>query len=122
MAEFQEVMRQWARMCRSTSIHSACPLSHAGFKCDTVPMYEFDRIEKIIMDWAAEHPETRYPTWNEWRLTNFTKSDCAVRPCMFMHCKNHDECKKKTCMNHPIPADIAKKLGIQPITEERVDK
>ena len=45
MAEFQEVMRQWARMCRSMSIHSACPLSHNGFKCDTIPMDGFDSIE-----------------------------------------------------------------------------
>ena len=125
MAEFQEVMRQGKRMCERRDACGSCPIFKAKISCPVV-CYEDDRplvnAERIIMEWAAEHPELRYPTWEEWQSTNFAKSDCAARPCMFMHCKNHDECKKKTCMNHPIPADIANKLGIQPITEERVDK
>lgn len=122
MAEFQEVIKQKLRMCRIFQMCSDCPIYKAGVRCSRTTINNSEKIERVIMDWAAEHPEPRYPTWEEWQSTNFTKSDCAARPCMFMHCKNHDECKKKTCMNHPIPADIAQKLGIQPITEERVDK
>jgi hypothetical protein len=27
------------------------------------------RIEKIVMSWAAEHPEPKYPTWMEYLFT-----------------------------------------------------
>lgn len=113
MAEFQEVMRQRARMCRSMSIIAACPLSHAGFKCDTVPMCEFDRIEKIIMDWAAEHPEPRYPTWEEWYKSNFPNVGHPVCPNYFLKntCDLYKSCDE--CRAQPIPADIAQKLGIK---------
>lgn len=75
------------------------------------------------MDWAAEHPETRYPTWKEWSDSTFPDAYVQIAPCAFMACPIIDKkCSKSECLNIPIPEDIAKKLGIQPITEERVDK
>ena len=74
--------------------------------------------ERIVMDWAAENPEPRYPTWKEWQDTNFPNNDALMRPCIFeseeyFECKLEIDCEK--CMNKPIPADIAEKLGIKPI-------
>jgi hypothetical protein len=79
VAEFQEVMKQWARMCNSvpgkSEYISICSDKESGYIC---PMKDCglcnkplssqtddDRIigERIIMSWAAEHPEPVYPTW-----------------------------------------------------------
>ena len=120
MAEFQEVMRQRKRMCDSNKRCSECALDRIGIRCNYYPVDKLEQIERIIMEWAAEHPEPRYPTWNEWYQEclpdapfkcrrAFMNISCGIRYC--------DE-----CLSEPIPADIAKKLGIQPITEERVDK
>ena len=119
MAEFQEVMRQRARMCKSLgAVCYYCELEGVG--CDGSVLENLDRVERTIMDWAADHPEPRYPTWKEWQEATFPEARNQL-------CINHfaaaAECKGCTaCRSKPIPADIAKKLGIQPITEERVDK
>ena len=58
-----------------------------------------DECEKIIMSWAAEHPEPVYPAWRDWlrdqypMLGPYTMTDI---------------------LESPIPADIAEKLGLQP--------
>ena len=118
MAEFQEVMRQRARMCKSLgAVCYYCELEGVG--CDGSVLENLDRVERTIMDWAADHPEPRYPTWKEWQEATFPEARNQL-------CINHfaqAECKVCTeCRSKPIPADIAQKLGIQPITEERVDK
>ena len=127
MAEFKEVMRQAKRMCRSfgeacdgCKLHwfdgeTLCLLSGTP---ETWHDSEMPDAERIVMDWAAENPETRYPTWKEWQDTNFPNNDALMRPCIFeseeyFECKLEIDCEK--CMNKPIPADIAEKLGIKPI-------
>lgn len=80
--------------------------------------HEARRVDNIVMDWAAKHPEPRYPTWKEWQDTNFPNNDALMRPCIFeseeyFNCKQEIGCEK--CMNNPIPADIAEKLHINPI-------
>ena len=77
-----------------------------------------EAIEKHIMQWAAEHPEPVYPTWKEWRDKNFSNNDAPMWPCTFetkeyLKCKNFIRCEQ--CINTPIPAHIAAKLGIKPI-------
>jgi len=73
-----------------------------------------DRFERILATWNKEHPEPRYPTWKEWQKANFAN---AASPCCignFADANCYDGyCE--TCMNQPIPEDIAKKLGIKPI-------
>ena len=75
MAEFQEVMRQWRRMCDTYTTDDAiscckgCPMAERG--CGSI--YETgnadpDVIERKTMTWAAENPEPVYPTWAEWLL------------------------------------------------------
>ena len=123
MAEFSEVMRQAARMCRAHEECEECPVNMIA---DMVPSgclfgsgIDAGYIEEKIMGWAADNPEPRYPTWKEWQNTNFPNNDALMRPCIFeseeyFGCvKLEIDCEK--CMNKPIPADIAEKLGIKPI-------
>lgn len=119
MAEFQEVMRQRARMCKALEAECYyCELEGVG--CDGSVLENLDRVERTIMGWASAHPEPRYPTWAEWQYNNFPNSrdDICIR--FFSNAECFDLCDE--CRAQPIPADIAKKLGIKPITEERVDK
>lgn len=105
MAEFTEVMRQAKRMCKSCAECSGCAMR-----------YQFERI---VMTWAAEHPEPRYPTWNEWHRSMFPDATALIRPCEF-ESVTVQECYNRTCItciDRQIPADIAAKLGIKPIKE-----
>lgn len=127
MAEFKEVVSQIKRMCTKQNYCYECPMrvityANGGNKplsciaavCDD----EVERLEKTVMDWAEKHPEPRYPSWKEWWEAKFHNADSLIRPCMFeseeyFGCKNFIGCEQ--CINTPIPADIAKKLGIKPI-------
>lgn len=122
MAEFQEVMRQAKRMCEANC--EECPLSHTvGNICPIAVTGndEIAEIENIVMNWAAEHPEPRYPSWNRWFRETFPNSVFATSPCPNTFCRICDqsryrgeaECHK--CKSDPIPADIAEKLGIKPV-------
>lgn len=119
MAEFQEVMRQRARMCTSRLACAVCPLCIAGFKCEKMPRKDFDYFEEVVMDWAAKNPEPRYPTWREWQNVNFPNAVGVMSPCAFMQCPRGHNCNRTICAETPIPADIAQKLGIKPIAEKK---
>ena len=119
VAEFTEVLRQRARMCNSYAKCRDCGLDVFS-SCSYYPVDKMEQIERVIMDWAVAHPEPRYPTWNEWYQEclpdapfkcrrAFMNISCGIRYC--------DE-----CLSEPIPADIAQKLGIKPITEGSVNK
>lgn len=124
MAEFQVVMKQAKRMCVTVNDCDQCELmTDAGcrfaiFADDAKYSHE---IERIVMDWAAKHPEPVYPTWNEWYRKTFPDSIFATSPCPNMFYKicemsnYHGEVECYECKNQPIPADIAEKLGIKPI-------
>lgn len=74
-----------------------------------------------VMDWAAEHPEPRYPSWNRWFRETFPDSIYATSPCPNTFCRvcdptaYHGEVECYECKGKPIPADIAEKLGIKPM-------
>ena len=111
MAEFQEVLRQWRRMCTANRC-SNCP----GRTMDTedgICMLEKPNVlrqrteeecESIIMQWAAEHPEPVYPSW--WSYLE----SIGVLP----HEVTFAQLKPVDGLLGAIPADIAKKLGLQP--------
>ena len=114
MAEFQEVMRQWTRMCNSvpdkkgqnicTDKQSGyiCPMHTAGLCNKSIlKQTDNDRVdgEKRIMSWAAEHPVV-YPTWGKWLSKTYGKPSSIL-------------------LSAEIPADIAQKLGIEPKEAER---
>lgn len=125
MAEFQEVMKQAKRMCKTVGACGKCPLRTMEHECRFASVINADfgpdgakAIERIVMEWAEKHPEPKYPTWKEWQDTNFPNNDALMRPCIFeseeyFNCKSENGCEN--CMNKPIPPDIAEKLGVKPI-------
>lgn len=68
MAEFQEVIRQWARLCKAVDACALCPVNkYMDSVCSKVlaaPPKTLAEFERAIMDWAAEHPEPRWLSWN----------------------------------------------------------
>ena len=61
MAEFQEVMKQRERMCEN--VHGNCSRCDIGklanekdLYCHNIMLDYYKESEKIIMDWAEEHP------------------------------------------------------------------
>lgn len=127
MTEFSEVMKQWCRMCNSVPGKSesinlcsdnksgyVCPLRDKGLCNKPISSQTGeDRIigEKIILSWAAEHPEPVYPTFGEWLekqgIVKLVNSD------------RYEEDGQKVYLllqsvKNQIPADIAEKLGLKP--------
>ena len=119
MSEFTDVMRQAKRMCKAQEDCESCPLWNPdNFFCnlDTTCYSDDSVIESIVMQWAAEHPETVYPTWDEWQKSVFPDADRDICPCEFGR-SDRFNCDDKTCAEcllEQIPADIAEKLGIKP--------
>ena len=111
MAEFQEVMREWTRMCNAVpdkaEHRNLCSDNESGYVCPlrenglcnlaiaTQTNEDWAEGEHIIMSWAAEHPEPVYPTWYEFLTSRYHKAWEAIG------CDS-------------IPAGIAEKLGLQP--------
>lgn len=57
MAEFQTVMAQAARMCKSHEICGSCPIrKNRATSCRAFMFEHPDEFEEILMQWAAEHP------------------------------------------------------------------
>lgn len=129
MSEFTEVMRQARRMCETfCDACSKCPIGNANeLECGITPTSEMDfkEVERRVMQWAAEHPEPVYPSWEEgWRQIfpdakytpcpgnfgiKYIVPDCAYRACT-------------DCKSNPMPAEVAEKLGIKPIAPEKPPK
>ena len=115
MAEFQDVIKHWGRMLdahrhgESIAIEASVPAD--AFK-------DAKLVEEIVMSWAAEHPEPVYPTWLEWLEKMGIMADIHDR--LNNYKQVMEVCGKPlysiptTKVFCPIPADIAKKLGIEP--------
>ena len=107
MAEFQEVMRQFGRMCAEAGC-SSCPLYDRDGTTDGCSMAKFINKPKIIedevMEWVAVHPEPVYPTWMEWLTDVLAIPKAAI----------WDESLVYDALQEHITADIAEKLGIEP--------
>lgn len=111
MAEFQEVMRQFDRMCDAHAGCIDCPLNIPdGVSDDKCSIYAFvdnpEHIEREVMSWAAEHPEPVYPAW-EMYLAERMIAD--MRDGKTHNPQSVEEYMRRTS----IPADIAEKLGIE---------
>lgn len=109
MAEFENVMTGFARMCKYMMNQGCrdCPLELKGFCEKRIHSYtqeDIQEAEEIIAKWVAEHPESEYPTWYEWLSTTpfMEKVRCGSGTYKVYNWKK------------PIPADIAEKLGIEP--------
>lgn len=103
MAEFAEVMRQFDRMCKAHAGCIDCPLHSLYGVSDECSVGTFinkpDYIEREVMEWAAVNPEPVYPTWYRWLIMMGVVGSVED---LFSD------------LQRPIPADIAKKLGIDP--------
>ena len=113
MAEFQEMVREFHRLCETQRrLHKntcdKCPIKIATFgtifQCYRYVLERPKESENIIMSWAAEHPEPVYPTWGEWLMSIGVIN--GVHP--------HGAIDTLGNLKQPIPADIAQKLGIEP--------
>lgn len=122
MAEFAEVMRQARRLCeeqQNMDCCVSCPMQgkEGCMVVADVENIDYVETERKIMDWAAEHPEPVYPSWTEGWKQLFPDGDgvpCPGRFDMKYYVKNCTEMSCAKCKNAPIPAEIAKKLGIKP--------
>lgn len=124
MSEFTEIMRQAKRMCAAHySMCSAnnCPLDN-GEACRLnvdLDGEDYNKLERIIMDWAKEHPEPVYPSLEEgWRQL-FPDAKCTPCPDNFGLRYSVPNCAYPACAeckSRPIPAEVAEKLGIKPVT------
>ena len=121
MAEFAEVMRQAHRMCDVYEYCNDCPMSSSNVQCALACDEDYTdavlkEFEQTVMQWAKEHPVPQYPTWAEWHKENFPNASAIFAPCMFASISELGcavtNCR--ACKSRPIPADIAKKLGIRP--------
>lgn len=128
MAEFAEVMRQAHRMCEECGC-ADCPMLDVDAigNCNQIfdkkyTLEDLVDIEQRIVEWAKENPEPQYPTWKEWVETRFPTAEDEICPHVFMSADEWarfmgmERCHKRCsqCLDTPIPADIAKKLGIRP--------
>lgn len=116
MAEFQEVMKQWLRMCKAYSQCEGCKLNaydELGYKYSChengIPC-NIDRVELVVMAWAAEHPEPVYPTWWSWLINEGVIEKGST----------YKGAIDQLTM-HTIPDDIAQKLGIKPMEVNKYD-
>lgn len=118
MAEFQDVMKQWRRMCdkmreQGDWCQSAiCPL---GGKCQFPSTTDSVTVEKIVMEWAAENPEPVYPSWDEWLLSVGGGKEQTYE--VHGYSGNTEVVDFETqviALNEPIPAETAKRLGVKP--------
>ena len=124
MGEFVDVIHHTKRICKSVNGHCekcllgafSCP-NNARF--DSTDEQKFIDFANAVMTWAAEHSEPVYPSWAEWlESTGLTKHKTG-QFCVHMPNQYSYEVKEVEILNEaaykPIPADIAEKLGIEPI-------
>ena len=123
MAEFVEVMRQAQRLCEMEECRKCQLYNFSAGDCMMTLSYscetdvDYAEAEKIILQWAKENPEPVYPSFKEgWKqlFPDFSYTPC---PSCFGEKYRNPKCANISCIdcyNAPIPAEIAKKLGIKP--------
>lgn len=122
MAEFQVIFREAHRMCSTYSgCTDGCPLydekncrcMHRGFP-DSGTKTDAE-IERIVMKWAAEHPEPVYPSWEDAWNSLFPHAGDVPCPNQWFG----EECPKvldcSECLGRPMSREVAEKLGIKPV-------
>ena len=105
MAEFKEVVKEYSRMCGTyvDDYCNRCPLVEEITDNYTCPEYLLDFpdvVENVVMQWAVENPKPEYPMWIE----AISRMYPGMAPTQSVY--------------QPVPEDIAKKLGIEPITKK----
>lgn len=121
MDSFKDFAEMVVRICNhpdTDCIH--CPLAD-DFGCTHgYSLTDIIEKKKAIAKWLEEHRELVYPSWEEWQSKEFPDANTNILPCWYLPedpvmCNTFDGCSK--CRSRPIPAEIAEKLGIKPITQ-----
>ena len=110
--EFKDIIKEAGRCCAFYKHNcEACSLTNVCL----VRLYIDEYInggndayfERRVMAWAAEHPELIYPTWHDYlhSIGVLYKKHTAGGDVTEIHWGN---------MMTPIPAEIARKLDIEP--------
>ena len=128
--EFQEVAKQYSRMCEGNKYCINCPLHSLRMSmqtsrdCSRLWYEQPSMFESVVTQWATEHPEPVYPTWRQWMESTFPNARLDDLPCPTCFDKDYPCCSKcSQCENQQIPEHLATKLGIQKITPEiNIDK
>lgn len=123
MAEFTEVMRQARRLCaeqQEIECCVKCPMQGKGgcMVAADVENVDYEDAEQRIMQWATEHPEPVYPSWDEVWKNLFPGVKKAPCPRAFFGCECMVDIGCTECGSRPIPAEIAEKLGVK-LKEEK---
>ena len=75
MAEFTKVMRWFEKMHERNRLLPDCGDCALGngpiSKCRKMLQEHPEECARVIEQYAAEHPEPKYPTWREWQQANF---------------------------------------------------
>lgn len=102
-----------------------CPagkLRSANGVCLVRRIAKVDNCEEQIEGlraWAKEHPEPMYPSWREAWQSLFPGADDPCPAQWFDEdCQKDVECPQ--CVERPMSKKVADKLGIKPITTEKV--
>ena len=113
MPDFITVVKEWVRMCTVCTKEGqkdglGC-VKHCKLASNDVCGYinrathaDIIKAEQTIMQWAKEHTEPVYPTWDEWLTENLGLSE-------------HFSIEElEMALKQPIRADIAEKLELSP--------
>ena len=131
MAEFVEIVNQARRICEYYSKDEdcdSCPLSIEKTGRDdglcltitSIDARDAIEIERIVTEWAKEHPEPTYPSWHDAWQSLFPDADCPCpNDCFDEVCPEGMDCSG--CLDRPMSKYVAEKLGIKPITTEIID-
>ena len=128
MAEFAEIVKHARRLCDYYSQNEGCrgcPLSRdktggvSNSLCRTITSIDAQNaieIERIVTEWAKEHPEPTYPSWEDGWKSLFPDAECPCpNDCFGEECPTNMGCTG--CVKRPMNKYVAEKLGIKPITE-----
>lgn len=80
-------------------------------------LLQIERVEKIIMNWAVEHPEPVYPSWIDWLMSEQVIPDDYSAAHSMEPGTRAASFYVTSKAFQPIPYDIAQKLGIEPKEE-----
>lgn len=111
MAEFEEVVKQFRRMCETQGC-DGCPMYPACNigQCRKIAFERPKEFEAKVMQWAQEHHEPVYPTWGDW----LAEQGVVIKDKIGENKYKYNTLRK---VSTPIPADIAEKLEIKPKEE-----
>ena len=125
MFDFVTIMKDWRRMCKAQDdgtdrdVCATCPMGNGG--CSAIfeddGNMDYMNVERVVTKWAAEHPEPKYPTWEEWLVKiGVLEPDVVTLNQEYRFYRNGMPVRNipSEKMFESIPADIAEKLGIKP--------